>query len=194
MEKAFGKNGSTIWQKANGIDHSPVKAYHERKSISTERTFERDTIDVKKLRTLISAMAENLAFQLRKGQKLTSCISIKIRYSDFQTHSRQCRIPYTSADHILIPHCKELFEKLYNRRMLVRLIGVRFSGLVEGNYQINLFDDTEKSLALYQAMDRIRDRYGDRKIFRLSTMGARSINRFNPFTGEPPPLLPNRRQ
>lgn len=193
MEKTLGKNGRSIWKKANGIDHSLVEPYQERKSISTERTFNRDTIDVHKLKTLIAAMSENLAFQLRRGQKLTSCVSVKIRYSDFQTQTLQSKISYTSADHILISRSKELFEKLYNRRLLVRLIGVRYSGLVHGDYQINLFDDTAKTLALYQAMDKIRDRYGDRKVYRLSTMGARTINRFNPFTGEPPPLLANRR-
>lgn len=193
MEKAFGQNGITIWNKANGIDNSLVKPFHERKSISTERTFDKDTIDVEKLRTLISAMAENLAFQLRRGQKLCCHVTIKIRYADFQTKSTQHRIPYTSADHKIMPLCLSLFEKLYNRRLRVRLIGVRLGGLVHGNYQIDLFDDTEKMISLYQAMDNIRDRYGDRKVYRLSTMGARTISRWNPFTGEPPPLLANRR-
>jgi len=64
MESAFGKNGSGIWKKAQGIDNSPVIQYNERKSISTERTFDHDTIDVVKLKGILAAMAENLAFQL----------------------------------------------------------------------------------------------------------------------------------
>ena len=194
MENVFGKNGIAIWKKANGIDNSIVQPYSERKSVSTERTFDKDTTDVQMLKTLMIAMVENLAFQLRRGEKLTSCIAIKIRYSDFQTRTLQCKIPYTSADHILIPKAKELFTKLYNRRLLIRLIGVRLSGLVNGNYQMSLFEDTVKTVRLYQAMDKIRDRYGDRSIMRLSSMGARTISRFNPFTGEPPPLLANRRR
>ena len=194
MERTFGKNGRVIWKKGNGIDHSPIEPYRERKSISTERTFNRDTIDVKMLRSLITAMAENLAFQLRRGEKLTSCVAVKVRYSDFQTQTLQNRIGYSSADHILIPKCLELFERLYNRRLLVRLVGIRFSSLVHGNYQINLFDDSEKNIALYQAMDNIRERYGDRKVMRACTMGAKTIGRFNPFNGEPPPLLANRRR
>ncbi len=193
MEKVFGKNGRSIWQKANGVDHSPVVPYSERKSISTERTFDKDTIDVAKLKGMLLAMAENLAFQLRRGLKLTACVAVKVRYSDFNTYSLQSRIPYTSADHILIPRVLELFEKLYNRRLLVRLIGVKFSHLVEGAYQINLFDDSEELINLYQAMDKIRDIYGDRKVMRASGMEAKTISRFNPFTGEPPPLLANRR-
>jgi len=194
MGKVLGENGVSIWRKAQGIDTSPVVPYQERKSISTERTFDRDTIDVHKLRSILLAMTENLSFQLRRGEKLTSCITIKIRYSDFQTQTLQCRIPYTSADHILIPKALELFEKIYNRRLLVRLIGVRFSHLVNGGYQINLFDDTEERINLYQAMDKMRDKFGDRILMSAAGMDAKSIGRWNPFTGEPPPLLANRRR
>jgi|TARA_B100000965_G_scaffold406735_1_gene447782 DNA polymerase-4 len=194
MEKVLGQNGISIWKKANGVDTSPVIPYSERKSISTERTFDRDTIDVYKLRGILTAMAENLAFQLRRGLKLTACVTVKVRYSDFNTYTLQSRIPYTSADHILIPKTLELFEKLYQKRLLVRLIGVRFSHLVEGGLQINLFDDSEEMINLYHAMDKIRDKYGDRSVLRAYGMEAKTISRFNPFTGEPPPLLANRRQ
>lgn len=194
MSKVFGKNGVSIWKKANGIDKSPVVQYQERKSISTERTFDRDTTDINKLEGIIIAMAENLIYQLRRGNKLTACVSFKIRYSDFQTYTVQKRIPYSSADHKIIPVVKELYKKLYQRRMLVRLIGVKFSHLVEGGLQIDLFDDDEKILNLYQAMDKMRERYGDRAVIRAKGMEAKSISRWNPFNGEPPPLLANRRR
>lgn len=193
MEKVFGKNGVTIWEKANGIDRSPVIPYSERKSISTERTFDRDTIDVVKLKGILLAMTENLAFQLRRGEKLTSCVTVKVRYSDFNTHTLQSRIPYSSADHMLIPTVLNLFNRLYNKRLLVRLIGIRFSHLVSGGYQINLFEDASEMINLYQAMDKVRDKYGDRIVMRAAGIEARTIGRFNPFKGEPPPLLPNRR-
>ena len=193
MSKVFGKNGVAIWKKANGIDNSPVVQYHERKSISTERTFDRDTTDVNKLQGIIMAMAENLIYQLRRGNKLTACVTFKIRYSDFQTYTLQKRIPYSSADHKIIPIVMELYKRLYQRRLLVRLVGVKFSHLVEGGQQIDLFEDNEKTINLYQAMDKMRERYGDRAVIRASGMGAKSISRWNPFTGEPPPLLANRR-
>lgn len=194
MERTLGKNGIDIWKKAQGIDNSPVLAWHERKSISSERTFDRDTIDVAKLKGILAAMTESLAYQLRKGGKLTQCVTVKVRYSDFNTHTLQQRIPYTSADHHLIPKVKEMFDRLYNRRLLVRLIGVRFSELVEGAYQINLFEDTHEMMQLYQAMDRIRNRYGDRSVMRVEGMMARSIGRDdNPFDGSAPLLLANRR-
>ena len=194
MHKVFGKNGLAIWKKANGIDNSPVVQYHERKSISTERTFNKDTTDVNKLRGIIIAMAENLAYQLRRGNKLTACITFKIRYSDFQTYTHQQRISYSAMDHNILPVVLNLFQKLYNRRLLVRLIGVKFSHLVEGAYQINLFEDNEKLINLSQAMDRMRIRYGDRAVINASGMDAKSISRWNPFNGEPPPLLANRRR
>lgn len=195
MQRVLGKNGRVIWKRANGIDHTPVVPFCERKSISTERTFDKDTIDVVKLRGILIAMTENLAYQLRRGEKLTACIAVKIRYSDFNTYSRQMRIPYTSADHILIPKILELFKGLYNRRLLVRLVGIRFSHLVSGNYQINLFDDTEEILNLYNAMDHIRKRYGDKSVIRASAMGARTIGRMqNPFDGRPPIVLAHRKQ
>lgn len=194
MERVLGKNGVTIWKKAQGIDNTPVMAYSERKSISTERTFDKDTIDVHKLRGILIAMAENLAFQLRRGNKLTACVTVKIRYSDFNTYTLQKRIPYTAADHTLIPIVKELFKKLYQRRVLIRLIGVRYSHLVEGGYQVNLFDDTEEHIKLYQAMDKMRIRYGDRAVISAAGIGARTIGRTNPFNGGPPPLLANRRR
>jgi len=194
MHKVLGKNGLSIWKKANGIDNSPVIQYHERKSISTERTFGQDTTDVAKLKGLVIAMAENLAFQLRRGHKLTACVTFKIRYSDFQTYTQQQRIPYSAMDHTIIPIALGLFKKLYNRRLLVRLIGIRFSHLVEGGHQINLFEDNEMHLNLAQAMDKMRKRYGDRAVMSAAGMEAKTISRFNPFNGEPPPLLANRRQ
>ena len=194
MHRVLGKNGLSIWKKANGIDNSPVIQYHERKSISTERTFDRDTTNITKLRSILTAMAENLAYQLRRGNKLTACITFKIRYSDFQTYTQQQRIPYSAMDHNIIPVVMDLFNKLYNRRLLVRLIGVKFSHLVDGGHQINLFEDNEKYLNLSMAIDKMRERYGDRKVISAAGMEAKSISRWNPFNGEPPPLLANRRR
>lgn len=195
VRRVLGANGTVIWKRANGIDNRPVVPFCERKSISTERTFDRDTIDVHRLRGILIAMTENLAFQLRRGGKLTACVTVKLRYSDFNTCSKQMRIPYTSADHKLIPKVLDLFQRLYERRLLVRLIGVRFSHLVPGNYQIDLFEDREETLSLYAAMDRLRERYGDKSVIRASGMGARTIGRMhNPFNGQPPTVLAHRKQ
>lgn len=182
LEATFGKNGRMIWEKANGIDRSLVTPYSEAKSISSENTFEQDTIDVKMLEANMIAMTEQLASKLRQKQQLTACVSVKIRYSDFDTHTIQQRVPYTSTDHTLITVVKGLFKKLYNRRMLIRLIGVRFSSLVHGNYQINLFEDSEEQIRLYQALDRLNIKYGDKTVCRAIGMQV-GRRRFNPFNG-----------
>ena len=193
MGKLMGKNGISLWKKAHGIDHSPIIPYHEKKSISIERTFEKDTSDLQKLRSIIIAMAENLAYQLRNGSKLTACVSVRIRYSDFQTYSRQKRISHTSSDHTLIKITTELFDQLYDRRVLIRLVGVGFSHLVGGNYQINLFEDTEEMIRLYQAMDRIRNAYGQDAVKRAVAMGSKRIGRTNSFNGQPNIIPAHRR-
>ena len=193
MERIMGKNGVGIWKKANGIDLTPVVQHNERKSISTERTFNQDTTDIVRLKGILSAMAENLAYQLRRGDKLSGCVTVKVRYSDFQTQTIQKKIPYTAADHELIPMVLELFERAFSRRLLVRLIGVRYSSLVSGNYQLGLFGDTVDYPSLYNALDRIRLKYGDRSVIKAIGMEAKTIGGWNPFNGEPPALLANRR-
>jgi DNA polymerase IV len=182
MENILGENGNSIWKKANGLDSSPVEPYTERKSISTEETFDQDTIDVQRLNNIIVAMTEKLAYQLRKDGRLASIVTVKLRYSDFETHTRQIRIPYTSADHTLIRTAKELFARLYDRRVLVRLLGVRLSGLVYGGYQINLLEDSESIIRLYQAMDLLRHKHGKQSIQRAAALGHR-FREFNPFNG-----------
>lgn len=183
MESIMGKNGIVLWKKAQGIDNTPVEPYNERKSISSSITLEKDTIDTRQLKNILTAMTEKLAFQLRNEQKLTSVVTVTIRYSDFDTRTRQHRIPYTSLDHTLIKTVMSLFDQLYDRRLLVRLVGVRFSSLISGNYQMNLFEDTSEMINLYQAMDSIRNRFGNTAIRRVSTLGSRIRNGGSPFQG-----------
>jgi hypothetical protein len=134
------------------------------------------------LKNILIAMTEKLCFRMRSEHKLTSCVTVKIRYSNFDTHTMQCRIPYTSHDHTIIARVKELFDKVYNRRLLIRLVGVKFSHIVGGGAQINLFDDKEEIIKLYQAMDRMRRVYGAHAVERA--VGANfSLRSFNPFNG-----------
>jgi len=182
MQQVLGENGTVIWKKANGIDNTLVVPYSERKSISTERTFDKDTIDVKGLKGLLIGMTEKLAYQLRSEQKLTACVAVKIRYSDFNTYTMQARIAYTSLDHVLIEKVATLFDKLYQKRMLIRLIGVRFSHLVQGGHQYNLFEESVEQIQLYEAMDKIRNRYGKTAINRADGMDFKSHG-FNSFNG-----------
>jgi len=166
MQKVMGENGELIWKKANGIDNSPVVPYSEQKSMSSETTFEKDTTDIEQLKRVLIRMIEKLAFELRKSKKVTGCVTLKLRYSDFQTHTFQSRIEYTASDHVLLNKILELFKKNYSRRVLIRLIGIKFSSLVSGFTQIDLYEDTEEMINLYQSMDRIRKRYGFKSIMK----------------------------
>lgn len=168
LQQLVGKNGSVLWNKAHGIDETPVVPYSERKSISTENTFNADTIDIQGIQNILTAMVEKLCYQLRTEKWLVSVVVVKIRYSNFDTETKQCRVPYTSVDHSLMKYVLELFKKVYTRRMRIRLIGIKFTGLVHGSHQMNLFEDTEELISLYQTMDKIKNRFGALSIGKAS--------------------------
>jgi DNA polymerase IV len=172
MENLLGKPGIDLWRKANGIDETPVMPYHEQKSISTESTFQTDTIDTHFLHSQLVRMTEEIAFQLRQQNKLTGCVTVKVRYSNFETFTKQITIPYTNADHVLLQTAKELFNKLYERRLLIRLLGIRFTHLIPGNYQISLFEDTQEMIKLYQAIDSVKKRFGEKTLIRAVGVGG----------------------
>lgn len=166
LQKAFGESGKVIWNKANGIDDSPVEPYSEQKSMSRETTFQKDTTDVNQLKNVLITMIEELGFELRKSNKVAGCVVLKLRFSDFQTHVFQAAIPYTASDHVILQKLMELFDKHFTRRVLIRLVGVKLTKLVNGQTQIDLFDDTEEMINLYQSLDKIRLRFGDKVVMR----------------------------
>lgn len=168
LEREFGKPGRTLWERANAIDPTPIVPYHEQKSMSKERTFMEDTLDIVMIKHLLLDMADKLSFELRAANKLTSTVTVKIRYADFNTYTKQKNIAYTANDRLLGQHVLDIFDRLYERRQLIRLIGVKYSGLVQGSYQINLFDDTIEHIHLMQQMDRIRRRFGADAVMRAS--------------------------
>ena len=170
MVSVLGKNGLVILNKAKGIDNSPVIPYTEQKSIGTQSTFKADTIDVEAINQLLAAMVMDLGFELREKQKLTACVTVTIRYSNFETVKKQAMIPYTSLDQVLLTKTKELFKSLYSKRMLLRLVGVRFSHLVSGFEQMDMYSSSKEAYSLCQAMDKIRKRFGAGSISLASTL------------------------
>jgi DNA polymerase-4 len=180
LETVFGKAGHYIWEKANGIDESEIVPHSDRKSISSETTFEKDVTDIKTLETILVSLTEELSSKLRKENKVAGCLAIKIRYANFETHTQQEKIALTAAEHILIPGIKNLLKKAWNQHRPIRLIGVKLSQLTTGSYQINLFEDNEERIKLYQAMDKINFKFGDKTVCRAAGM-AIGIRDFNPF-------------
>ncbi len=160
LENRFGKFGSDLWNKANGIHHSAVEPYHESKSVSTENTFEENIKDPNRLLEELVRMTERVAYEVRRDNKMAGCMAIKVRYADFETTSKQTTIPYTFYDDELIPIAKELFHKLWRKGEPVRLVGVRLSELTNEAVQTNLFSNAEKKTELYKAIDDVKNRFG----------------------------------
>ena len=168
LEKLLGKWGYELWNKAQGNHTSTIEEYREPKSISTENTFEENVIDVELLMNEIVRMTEKICFELRKEERVAGCVTIKIRYPDFETTSRQASIPYTSADDEIIPVAKALFHKLYRKGKPIRLLGVKISDFNNDALQTNLFHDTERKNVLYKTLDEVKNRFGKSSVVRAS--------------------------
>ena len=169
LEYSFGKWGKRMWEKAYGIDYNNIDQYSEQKSLSHENTFHEDHTDQNFLYKELVRLCEETAFDLREEKKLTGCVTVKIRYHDFETVSRQEVIDYTALDDVLIAKVKSLFNKLYKKGHKVRLLGVRFSHLIAFNVQMNLFDPSEQKFQLYKAIDKIKTRFGHDMITKGTT-------------------------
>ena len=178
LEKILGKWGLDLWNKVQGNSHSVISPYHEAKSISTENTFEENVTDVNRLMSEIVRMTEKIAFELRKEHKVTGCVTVKLRYPDFETTSRQTAISYTCADDEIIPVAKSLFHKLYKKGNPVRLLGVRLSELTNDAIQTKIFENSERKNILYKAIDDVKNRFGVHSVIRAagkSDLGKNNI-------------------
>lgn len=170
MNFLLGKSGLALLQKAKGVDYSPVIPYAEQKTIGTQCTFQADSIDIEMINNLLIAQVMDVAYQLREKKKLTACVTVTIRYANFETETKQVAIGYTSLDSVLIVTAKDLFKKMYNRRMLLRLVGVRLSNLVTGFEQIDMYSESQEQYSLVQALDKIRNRFGPNAVTRASVV------------------------
>jgi DNA polymerase IV len=169
LEKYVGSWGQSLWRKAYGIGNADIETDWEQKSMSHENTFHENISDINLLHSELVRLTEQNAYDLRTDEKLTGCVTVKIRYPDFETVSRQEIIDYTSLDDQLIAKVKDLFTKLYRKGQPVRLLGVRFSQLIPFTMQMNLFNNNEEKLNLYKAVDNIKDRFGSKSIKKAVT-------------------------
>lgn len=160
LTSAVGTNAEGLKKRALGIDHRAVGVVWQQKSMSQERTFPQDVDDKYFLEMMIARMAENLAYELREQNKLSTCVTIKIRYADFRTVSHQISIDATDLDQVFMQTGTALFHKLYLDGFKVRLLGLRLSNLVEHGYQTAIFDTRPKIAPLNKAMDSLKDKYG----------------------------------
>lgn len=156
----LGKHGAILWERAHGIDNTPVYTGLEQKSISTENTFEEDTSDMTVLEKELRRLNEINSYELRKSNKWTCCVAIKIRYADFETITRQTTVPPLADEKQLLEHILILFRKFYRRNRPVRLLGVRYTHLIDHETPSDLFTQPGNDLRLNKVIDELRSRFG----------------------------------
>jgi DNA polymerase-4 len=174
MERYAGKWGESLWNKAHGRGTADIETGWEQKSMSHENTFNSDYADISFLHGELVRLTEKTAYDLREDEKLTGCVTVKIRYSDFETTSRQETIDYTALDDQLIAKVKDLFNKSYQKNRPVRLLGVRFSQLIPFTMQMSLFDNNTGKLNLYKAVDNIKNQFGSSLVSKASSLRKKS--------------------
>ena len=166
--KKYGKSGLYMWERANGIDDSPLVPFRLQQQMSKEITYMADTLDLKQVQRTLISTAETLGYALRRQGRLASVLSVKIRYANFETHTKETRIPFTAADHLFIETASDLFNKLYEQHRSIRLIGLKAGGLVRGHQPLWLFDDHTRIMQLYPQTDRLKTKYGEQAVMRAS--------------------------
>ncbi len=158
---AFGKYGADLWRKANGEGSEYLTVDREQKSISKETTFEKDVINREVIEKTLFDLSGKVSQSLRDNNWQAATISIKLRYSDFQTITRAKTIkPSTDDDKIIYNTALNLMNGAYTRRIAVRLIGVGLSRFNEYCEQEVLFEDEHiKRKRLLRAVDILRSKY-----------------------------------
>lgn len=177
LEKIAGKWGEALWHKAHGRGSAEITTDWEQKSMSHENTFDTDYSDVDFLHKELVRLTEKTAYSLREDEKMTGCVTVKIRYSDFETTSRQETVDYTALDDVLIAKVKDLFNKTWQKGRPVRLLGVRFSHMIPITMQMSLFENNAEKLNLYKAVDDIKDRFGSKVVTKAVVTKKKDSNR-----------------
>ena len=185
LEAYFGNNALEMHARALGIDPSPVHSEREVKSVSNEVTFTKDTTDSEVLRQTLRALADKVGYRLRQAGLAGSVVQIKLRYSDFETLTRQTALPQpTNLDDEIYAAAEKLFEANIIPTRAVRLIGIGVSRLNPPYRQLSLWDNNQdEKEKLASAIDQLKEKYGQDVIKRASMMK-------NPKKSDPSPNKP----
>lgn len=183
LKNLFGKYGDEIHRLANGMDTSPVslEQRHDNKSISRSTTLPEDITDLEYAKIVLMRLAEEVGAETRKSELKGKTVSIVIKYSDFQSITRQKSIPSTYLTKDIYKAGIELLEENWNPHRPIRLLGIGLSNFKEdiGLNQISFEDlisspeikkPDEKEEKLEKAIDSIRNRFGQNKINRAKLM------------------------
>ena len=172
LEAYFGNNALEMHARALGIDPLPVQSEREVKSVSNEVTFTKDTTDNEVLRQTLRALADKVGYRLRQAGFAGSVVQIKLRYSNFETLTRQTALPQpTNLDDEIYAAAEKLFEANIIPTRAVRLIGVGVSRLNPPYRQLSLWDNNQdEKEKLASAIDQLKEKYGQDVIKRASMM------------------------
>jgi DNA polymerase-4 len=168
LEAAFGEViGGQIWERARGLDGREVMLPSTPKSVSRETTIEGGTIDTEFLGGLIEYLSERIGSTLREYGRQARTIGLHIRYVDHFSAHQTVRLTRPSNDEReLLAEAKDLFAKLFTRRVAVRLVGINVTNLEADRRQHELFDtDANRRWYLNRGLDSVRSRYGWNAVF-----------------------------
>ncbi|HEV2175669.1 MAG TPA: DNA polymerase IV [Terriglobia bacterium] len=163
LKARFGKLGEWLDVKSRGQDIDAYAYHDEPKSISHETTFDRDTSDMDELERTLSYLAQLVGRRLRAHRLVARTVGLKLRFAPYRTVTRDVTLDEpTHLDHVIFEHALGLFERTWNARYQVRLLGVRVSQFETAAFQQNLLQspEREKLARLTQATDKVRDRFG----------------------------------
>jgi DNA polymerase-4 len=168
LKSDFGDRGLDLAIKAKGIDERPVHEEEGIKSISNERTFSNDVVELMTLRPILYALSEKVGGRLRSKGLAGSTVRLKLRWSDFTTITRQTKLPEaTFQDDEIFDHAYRLLKENWEKNRAVRLLGVGVSSLVPASRQLDLFNPgKEQDIRLLEALDTLRAKYGSQVVVR----------------------------
>jgi DNA polymerase-4 len=168
LRQVFGAWADQVRNGANGLGAFDISrdrpAFREHDverdsvgSISNERTFREDVSDPRTIESQLCALCERVCWRARRRGVKARTVTLKLRYSSFQTLSRSRTIPPTFSEMEIYPVIKELYLKARDRRRRVRLLGVALSNLGLFDDQLPLFEDDQRR---NDAVDAIREKFG----------------------------------
>ncbi|MGD0920935.1 MAG: DNA polymerase IV [Terriglobia bacterium] len=163
LKEWFGKYGEWLYDKSQGQDIEAYQYEEEPKSISHETTFDADINDVEELERTLSHLSQLVGRRLRDHSFFARTVGLKLRYADFRTLTRDVTLDEpTHLDSVIFESVLRLFDKAWNRKQKIRLLGVRTSNLEKGVFQRGLLEAPQKQKLerLAQAADKLRNRFG----------------------------------
>jgi len=169
----LGSYGTTMRDRAKGVDARQVKDHEPVKSVSNEHTFENDIREGEEVLRELKHLADKVTSRLRKKGLAGKTVSLKVRAPDFETHGTSRTVPYPVDDITqLMPIIEELLPRIWSEGQPVRLLGVGVSNFLGGEEQLSLLDDNahicelDERRDLSREIDAIRAKYGSRSIKR----------------------------